>query len=128
MKQVTYDINHKLLNTNAGFIAYWKVTFTLWRTVLNILGLIKMFSPWKSIYMIPWTFVVMIIKTPWFLFIKPFGQIYSRKTTWVGRFRERDGVILDSTVKKRVSHKLFGITFLKYPASMKKSDWEHLRK
>lgn len=128
MKQITHDINSQRINYNAGFIAYWKATFSLWLMVLNILNLIKTFTPWRSIYMIPWTFVVMLVKTPWFLFIKPLGQIYSRKTTWVGRFRERGDVILDSTIKKHIAHKLFGITFLKHPSSMTKSDWDHLRK
>lgn len=126
--QSTFNINSKRLNTNGGFIGYWKMTFKLWLMVFNISDLIKTFTPWKSLYMIPWLFIVMLVKTPWYLFIKPFGQIYSRKTTWVGSYHEKNGIVTGSNIKKHISHKLFGATFLKHPSAMTKADWEHIRK
>lgn len=126
--EVTRNVNYSRLNNNGGFIAYWKITFQLWGMALNILNLIKLFSPWKSVYMIPWTLFVLALKTPWFLFLKPLGKIYSFKTTWVGSYRTRNDVIITSDVKKHISHKLFGITFLKYPSVMTPTDWEHVSK
>lgn len=125
---VTRNINYNQNSTNGGFIAYWKVTFQMWVMALNIFNLIKVFSPWKSIYMIPWTFVVMLVKTPWWLFIKPLGIIYSSKRTWVGSYQTRNNVIVKSSVKKHITHKLFGIPFLKYSSAMSKADWEYVSK
>lgn len=125
---VTRNINYNQNKTNGGFVAYWKATFQMWWMALNILNLIKVFSPWKAIYMIPWTFIVMLVKTPWWLFIKPIGKIYSSKTTWVGAYQTRNDVLIKSTVKKHITHKLLGIPFLKHPSEMTTADWEYVSK
>lgn len=96
---VTRNINYKQNKKNAGFIAYWKITFQMWWMALNILNLIKVFSPWKSIYMIPWTFAHMLVKTPWWLFIKPFGIIYSSKRTWVSNWLVLIKLVIMSLLK-----------------------------
>lgn len=126
--ETTRTINYKHFNTNGGFIIYWKMTFRLWCMVLNIFYLIKIFNPWKSIYMIPLTIIKMFIKTPWYLFIKPLGQIYSNKITWIGTYKEINGDLVESSVKKHIHHKLFRITFLKHPSSITKADWDYIRK
>lgn len=125
---LTRNINYTRTNQTLGFIAQWKLVFSLWLMALNVLSLFRTFSPLKSIYMIPWTYIVLIVKTPWWMFIKPFGKIYSRKTTWVGTYEQRNKTIVSSDVRKHVTHKLLGIPFLKYPSSMTKADWDYVGK
>lgn len=123
---LTRNINYTRTNRTLGFIAHWKLVFSLWGMALNVLSLFRTFSPLKSIYMIPWTYIVLIIKTPWWMFIKPFGKIYSRKTTWIGTYEQRNKTIVNSDVRKNVTHKLFGIPFLKHPSSMTQVDWDYV--
>jgi hypothetical protein len=123
---VTRQINYSRINNNRGFLAHWKLTFKLWAMVLNMLNLIKVFSPLEALYMIAWTVLVLALKTPWFLFLKPLGAIYSFKTTWVGTYQTRNEVLIKSSVQKHVAHKLFGITFLKYPTAMTTADWKYV--
>lgn len=125
---VTRQINYSRINNNGGFLFYWKLTFQLWCMVLNMLNLIKVFSPWKAIYMIPWTVLILALKTPWFLFLKPFGKIYSLKTTWAGTYQTRNDALIKSSVQKHIAHKLFGITFLKHPSAMTPADWDYVSK
>jgi hypothetical protein len=128
VNDVTRSINYKQSNTHGGFFAYLKITAKIWWMALNILNLIKIFSPWKAIYMIPWTLVVITLKTPWWLFLKPFGWFYSSYITWVGTYQTRNDVIVKSDVKKHITHKLFGIPIFKHQAAMKKADWDHVGK
>jgi len=122
-KNITSTTNY----TNGGFIAYFFLTLSLWKASLNIFTLLQHFKPSQAWYRIPWLWLVMAIKTPWWILIKPFGCVYSHTVYLKGRCILINGDLTEYDFKKRVTHKLLGIPFFFHPSSkLTAKDWEKI--
>ena len=98
-------INTKHTNTTryGGYITYWKL-------------MVQMFTMCKSLptYERYHTYVTMLIKSPWYLLIKPLGCLFKTKTIKAGEIQLWNNRLKTHSVKKRVIMYFMCIPFLAY--------------
>jgi len=100
---------NKVENTSVrkygGYLIYWKLYFQLWQ-----LSAVKVFTPWQRFQ----TIVIILIKTPWWLAIKPLGCLFSTKTRLRGSYERMDGVLAYAKEETTVVWRFIGIPFFMY--------------
>lgn len=121
------EIKHKSNQYYGGHITYIKLYFQLIAlqvTAIKTLSLKQSFEMW----------FIFILKTPWWLVIKPFGCMYSYTQTLKGDFYYfvdpyTETKTIDEKrfrVKKYVTHKLFRIPVFKHQYIITKEDRDKL--
>lgn len=111
-KQIHWEKTQKF----AGFRTYRKLYFQLWNQVRAM----PKIAPTKMLYS------KMAIKTPWWLFIKPMGQLISYTTVIDGSFSWRNGVLDEMDARKFRTWKLCGVPLISCPLSITKDDVESI--
>lgn len=117
----TLRVNHVYRNREGGFLLYFKLYMELW----SQLGVIKNSIPFWQLL---WFVVIMIIKTPWWLIIKPLGCVFSTVTRFNGEFTIENGKIWfeNSTVKKTKIWKIVGIPFFIFIGKPNENEYQKL--
>ena len=105
---------------NGGYVLYWKLYFQLWHKFLTI-----NLSIWQKIY----GAFLLIIKTPWWLFIKPLGIIFSTKIHYTGYHQQADSGIFDLNIIKTSHFYILGIPYFWYSTQkLNKKDLAYIQK
>lgn len=121
------EIRHVYNQYYGGYVTYLKLWCNLFYnqcSVMKTLDVKQAFEMWGTF----------IVKSPWWLIIKPFGGVYSYTTRITGDFYyyEDSGTghkIIDNNrlnVKKKVTHKLFRIPILSHPYAISIEEREKL--
>lgn len=111
------SINFKHTIKQGGFIAYAKVTCQLW----NMWAKMQKSYMWKLC-----TFVLMLIHTPYMLFIKPLFSCFSKEMRYVGTYLQENDQIVRHHIKKKVFIKFFNIELFSWKSALTESDWEYI--
>jgi hypothetical protein len=118
-------IHHIHTNRNGGFICYAKLTVQLWSQLFSLNSQLKEIgiNRWKYCFLI----FLSLLKTPYWLFIKPLFFIFSKRTTYQGNYTIEDGDLnKNHSVKKTVVYFCFGIPFFMYKSKPNTKDWNFL--
>lgn len=118
---VTRNINHTHTQNNAGYFAYWQLTFQLWGMFIQSF---KMISKVQFLFGL----FVIALKTPFWLFIKPAFQVFSVKTRMKGSCTWQNDKIVKNSIRKSKYIRFIGIPFLWYPSSITNEEWEKIKK
>lgn len=122
---MTMETNRtKILHTHdqrfGGYPDYWKLYFQLWGKIFDI--------PWET----PWkmarvhSIIAVILKTPWWLLLKPLGCLFKRRTVKDGEHVKVDGVLWSWDIQKRVTWFLVGIPVVWYRSKMTEKELAEL--
>jgi hypothetical protein len=120
---VRREISHVRKLYNGGHITYIKLYFKLFKMQKVALSVF----PW---YQKMWEWFTFALKTPWWIIIKPFGVVYSKKVTYKGEFVViNDNLDLDTfDVKKSIVHRLFYIPVFMSPWFINQEDMDFILK
>lgn len=122
-------INRKIYHThtigNGGFFLYLKLTIYLW---INIFKYRKEFIQVENK---KWDYFIIIItsflKTPYWLFIKPFLFFFSVKKVYKGSYTLENGNLNKKhSVNKRVIYRFLNIPFFFYFGRPNAKEWSYL--
>jgi hypothetical protein len=121
---VSKRIKHSQTFNNAGFLAYFKLTLSIWNQFFNN-ETIK-----KSKFLIKCgLFFKLFFKSFWWIIIKPFGQIFTKNVKIEGSFTSYNGIIPKKhSLVKNVTWKLFFIPIIVYKSNISFEDWTNLFK
>lgn len=94
---MTLTVNNKTIDKTStqyfgGYKAYFQLYFQLWRMYFKNKTI---FTKWQRFH----TIVVMIVKTPWWLLIKPLGSVFSVKTHLRGTYLTENDVLIEFSEK-----------------------------
>jgi hypothetical protein len=114
----------KILHTHdqrfGGYPTYWKIYFKLWGKIFDI--------PWET----PWkmarvhSIVGTILKTPWWLLIKPLGCLFKQRTVRDGEHLKLDGKLTSWDIRKTITWFLVGIPVMWYRSKMTEKELAEL--
>lgn len=94
---ITRNINNSYTQKNAGYAVYWKLTFQLWKMFFQASKKVSILQFISELF-------VMILKTPFWLFMKPAFQVFSVKTKMKGSCTwENDKLIKNSIKNQNIS-------------------------
>lgn len=99
--QTTHAVNNTKTNLNGGYIAYWKLYGQL-------LKQIKAF-PYPSASAKRKMWMGFILKTLWWIAIKPLGQFFSTKKFITGRYMDINGKMKNIDLVCKTQYRIFSI-------------------
>jgi hypothetical protein len=100
-----HDFHHTKVSRYGGYILYWQLYRQLWGQA-RIAFKICSASEYAA------TIFLMILKTPWWLVIKPLGVLFSKKTISKGFARSENDVITHFEGEKFIVMRFLAIPFL----------------
>lgn len=121
---ISKRIKHSQTFNNGGFVAYFKLTLSIWNQFFNN-EIIK-----KSKFLIKCClFFKLFFKSFWWIIIKPFGQIFTKIVKIEGSFTSYNGTIPKKhSLVKKVKWKIFFIPIILYKSNISDQDWVNLFK
>lgn len=102
--------------SNGGFLAYWKLMPQLWATINFIPG-----RGQRTMVRL-----IFFLKAPWWMFIKPFGSLFSTRTYFKGEFEKINGILTKVNIKKKVVWFLIYLPFFFYYSNLTHEELESL--
>ncbi len=115
-------INHTHFQYYGGFFDYFKLTLNLWKINLQTSKHLNLFS--KNLLFLKLFFISLYL-----IFIKPFLQFFSIKTSIKGHFKSIDYQIPQQHyLNKYVSVQLFNIPLFFFKSKLTNEDWHNLLK
>lgn len=124
-KVINRRIRHVHINKNGGFICYAKLTAQLWFQLFSLGSQYSQMGLNEPKYYL--LVLLILLKTPYWLFIKPLFFVFSKRTTYQGDYTLEDGVLRKHhSVNKTVVHFLLGIPFFMYKSKLNTKDWNYL--
>ncbi len=115
-------INHTHIKHYAGFFSYVKLTFKLWKISYQNSKKLSFFQKFLL-------FVELFLTSLYAIFIKPFFQFFSFKTSIKGSFKSFNYQIpKQHDVKKYVTFRLFNIPLFFFKSKLTNEDWQNLLK
>lgn len=123
-KVINRRIRHVHTNKNGGFVCYAKLTAQLWFQLFSLRSQYSQMGLNQPYYLL---ILLMLLKTPYWLFIKPLFFVFSKRTTYQGDYTLEDGDLnKHHSVKKTVVYFLLGIPFFIYKSKPNTKDWNFL--
>jgi hypothetical protein len=113
------NINHVYYSKNGGLITYLFLYFNLWKMLICDS---QIFGFWQKV----WIGFVILLKTPYFLLIKPIGYFFSSKIRLKGEYKLINGELNSTSVKKTYCLKFLFIPIFFYIGKPNNEDWEKL--
>ena len=139
------NIKYELKNYNGGFFTYIKLVKNyylmlfkhfplLFKSYDKLLAFFGEQSSWLN-KLFPrlsyiWLIIVSIIKTPYWLLIKPFGFLFHSHTKYDGDFRMINYKVTESDVKKIKTFYFLRVIpyWFYYTTNLKEKDWNYILK
>jgi len=115
------NLKHTHTQSFGGFFIYIKLVFQLWKQSFSFIKLLPF-------YKVLLTYLLLALKTPYWIFIKPFASLISLKTTYSGDYYMRNERIVENNIVKVVTIRFIFIPFFCYPSKMNNKDWERIVK
>ena len=126
IKKTFKEIQHTHHQEFGGYPTYWSLFTQAW--ILSS----QLDSP-----SIVYARLTLIVQSPWLLFIKPLGCLFSYKTSYVGSFQQinkiyengqpdSDPQVNSPNVSKWVTFYFIKIPILTFPSNINDKDWERI--
>lgn len=107
MNYSSTQIKHTFNSYNGGYIAYFKLLF-----IGNHSLFLQYSMIWSSLSFGQKIGLILntSLKLPWWLFIKPIGKVFSKKTFYKGNYSQYSNVI-EYNIRKNITWKIIGIPY-----------------
>ena len=105
------EIHHRMTQRFGGHWVYLKLYYQAFKHIKKLPRGFRAKPSWQ-----------LILTSPWFLILKPFGGIFSYTVFRNGKHEKLNGKIINYNIRKRVRLELFRIPFLSLPARINAKD------
>lgn len=114
------QVNNTYTRKNGGCVIYAKLAANIFSQIKNN----EMFSFGRKV----WLTLLMLLKLPYYLFIKSLLCFFWKKEILKGKFNAVNGKVKSSNVKKTTKFYFIGIPFFIWFSKPNQNDWEKLLK